>query len=127
MDNNFFAQWESFTKSAIDSGKELEALNLQLVEQLSEKQMELLTTAMEVGNKWFSSFSEHQALPEMLAAQGKLASEYSNKLMSVSKEATDLLSASREGYKGWFEKNVKLLSEQTTAATIKPVPVRKAA
>ncbi len=127
MDNNLFAQWESFTKSAIDSGKELEALNLKLVEQLSEQQMALLTGAREVGNKWFTSFSEHKALPEMLAAQSKLASDYSNKLISVSKAATDLLSASREGYQGWFEKNVKLLSEQTAAATVKPVPVRKAA
>jgi hypothetical protein len=127
MDNKFFAQWESFTKSAIDNGKELEALNLQLVEQLSQKQMELLTSAMEVGNKWVSSFSEYKALPEMLAAQSKLASEYNGKLMAVSKETTDLLSASSEGYKGWFEKGMKLLSEQAAAATVKPVPVRKAA
>jgi len=127
MDNNLFAQWESFTKSAIDSGKELEALNLKLVEELSEQQMALMTSAMEVGNKWFSSFSEYKALPEMLAAQSKLASDYSNKLISVSKAATDVLSASREGYTGWFEKNVKLLSEQAAAASIKPAPVRKAA
>ena len=126
MDNNFLSQWESFAKSAVDSGKELEALNLKLIEQISQKQVELLTSAFEMGNKWVSSFSEFKALPEMISAQSKLASEYGSKVMSASKETTDLLTASRDDYKAWFEKGFKLMSDQT-AAVAKPVSVRKAA
>jgi phasin family protein len=127
MDNTFFAQWESFTKSAVDSGKELEALNMKLVEQVTQKQMELLSSALETGNQWFSTFGEHKALPELIAAQSKLASDYSSKLLAASRETGDLLTASRDDYKAWFEKMMKLLSEQTAAATAKPVAVRKAA
>lgn len=127
MENTFFAQWETFTKSAVDSGKELEALNLKLVEQISQKQVELLTSALETGNQWFSAFGEHKALPELVAAQSKLASDYGSKVIAATRETGDLLAASRDEYKAWFDKAVKLLSEQTAAATAKPVTVRKAA
>lgn len=126
MDNTFMTQWESLAKSALDTSKELEALNLKLVEQISQKQVELLTSAFETGNKWMSSFGEYKALPELIAAQSKLASEYGSKLMSASKDTADLLSASREEYKAWFEKGFKYLSDQTASA-IKPVAVRKVA
>ena len=126
MENNFLAQWENFTKSALETSKELEALNMKLIEQLSQKQVELLTSALDVGNKWASSFGEFKGVPELVAAQNKLASEYGSKVMAVSKETTELLTASRDGYKSWFEKGFKVLTEQTAAVT-KPVSVRKAA
>lgn len=126
MENNFLTQWESFAKSAFDTTKELETLNTKLFEQLSQKQMELLTSAFEVGNKWFSSFGEFKGVPELVAAQTKLASDYGSKVVAASKEATELLTASREDYKLWFEKSFKVLTEQSVAVT-KPVSVRKAA
>lgn len=126
MENNFLAQWESFAKSAFDTSKELEVLNTKLFEQLSQKQVELLTGAFEIGNKWMSSLGEFKGMPELVAAQSKLASEYGSKVMSVSKETTELLTASREDYKAWFEKSFKVLTEQTAAVT-KPISVRKAA
>jgi len=126
MDYNFLSQWEGFTKSAVDTSKELEALNLKLVEQISQKQIELLTSAFDLGNKWISSLGEFKGLPEMISAQNKFASEYGSKVMAASKETTELLTASRDDYKAWFEKGFKLLSDQT-AAVAKPVSVRKAA
>ncbi|HMM77698.1 MAG TPA: phasin family protein [Gammaproteobacteria bacterium] len=126
MENTFLAQWESFAKSAFDTTKELETLNMKLFEQLSQKQVDLLSGAVELGNKWVSSFGEYRGVPELIAAQSKLASEYGSKVLSVSKETTDLLSASREDYKAWFEKGFKLWTEQSAAVT-RPVSVRKAA
>ena len=126
MENTFLAQWESFAKSAFDTTKELETLNMKLFEQLSQKQVDLLSGAVELGNKWVSNFGEYRGVPELIAAQSKLASEYGSKVLSVSKETTDLLSASREDYKAWFEKGFKLWTEQSAAVT-KPVSVRKAA
>lgn len=126
MENNFLTQWESFAKSAFDTTKELETLNMKLFEQLSQKQVELLTSAFEIGNKWMSSFGEFKGVPELVAAQTKLASDYGSKVVATSKEATELLTASREDYKSWFEKSFKVLTEQTVAVT-KPVSVRKAA
>lgn len=126
MENTFLTQWESFAKSAFETTKELEALNMKLFEQLSQKQVDLLSGAVELGTKWVSSFGEFKGVPELVAAQSKLASEYGSKVMSASKEATEVLTASREDYKAWFEKGFKLWTEQT-AAVAKPVSVRKAA
>jgi hypothetical protein len=126
MDNTFFTQWESLTKSALESGKELEALNTRLVEQVTRKQMELLTGAIEIGNQWLGSFGENKALPELLATQTRLASDYGQKLMTASRDTGDLFVASRDDYKAWFEKTLKLWSEQGSAAA-KTVGIRKAA
>lgn len=126
MENTFLAQWESFAKSTFDRTKELETLNLKLFEQLSQKQVDLLTGVVELGNKWVSSFGESKGVSELVTAQSKLASDYGSKVLSVSKEAGDLLSASRDDYKAWFEKGFKLWTEQT-AAVARPVSVRKAA
>lgn len=126
MENTFLTQWESLAKSAFDSTKELETLNLKLFEQLSQKQVDLLTGAVEVGNKWMSAFGESKGVSELVAAQSKLASEYGNKVLNLSKETSELLTASRDDYKAWFEKGFKLWTEQTAAVT-RPVSVRKAA
>lgn len=126
MENSLLTQWESFAKSAFDTTKELEALNLKLFEQLSQKQVELVSGLAELGNKWLSSFGEHKGLSELVAAQSKLANEYNSKVLSISKEAAELLTGSREDYKNWFEKGFKLWSEQTAAVSA-PVMMRKVA
>mgnify|MGYP000624723725 CR=1 FL=1 len=119
-------QWDAFMKTALDSGKSLEALNLKLIEQLSKKQMELASSAFEASNKWAAAMGEVKALPEMLALQSKLASEYSAKVIAAARETADLLSASRDEYKVWFEKGFQVISAQAEAVAPKAT-ARKAA
>ena len=121
------AQWDSVMKSATESGKALEAINLKLVEQLTKKQVELVTSAFETSNKWVSSFGEVKALPELFSFQSKLASEYSAKVVATARETADLLASSREEYKVWFEKGFQTLSAQAEAVVPKPATSRKAA
>ena len=119
-------QWDSFMKTALDSGKALEALNLKLLEQLSKKQMELATSAFEASNKWTAAISEVKALPELIALQSKLASEYSAKVIAAARETADLLTASRDEYKVWFEKGFQIITAQAEAVAPKAT-ARKAA
>jgi phasin family protein len=119
-------QWDAFMKTALDSGKSLEALNLKLIEQLSKKQMELASSAFEASNKWAAAMGEVKALPELLALQSKLASEYSAKVIAAARETADLLSASRDEYKVWFEKGFQVISAQAEAVAPKATS-RKAA
>lgn len=105
-------QWDTFMKSATDSSKALEALNLKIVEQLSKKQIELMTAAFETSNKWVSSFNEHKALPELVTAQSKLVSDYNAKVVAAARETADLLTASRDELKAWFEKSFQVISTQ---------------
>ncbi len=119
-------QWDAFMKTALDSGKALEALNLKLIEQLSKKQMELASSAFEASNKWAAAMGEVKALPELFALQSKLASEYSAKMIAAARETADLLTASRDEYKVWFEKGFQVISAQAEASVPKAT-ARKAA
>ena len=121
------AQWDSVMKSATESGKALEAINLKLVEQLTKKQVELVTSAFETSNKWVSSFGQVKALSELFSFQSKLASEYSAKVVATARETADLFASSREEYKVWFEKGFQTLSAQAEAVVPKPATSRKAA
>lgn len=119
-------QWDTYMKAALDSGKALEALNAKLVEQLSKKQMELASSAFEATNKLVAAISEAKALPELISLQGKLATEYSAKLMAAARDTADLLAASRDDYKAWFEKGFQTISA-TTEAVVPKAAARKAA
>lgn len=119
-------QWDAIMKTALDSGKALEALNLKLIEQLSKKQMELASSAFEASNKWAAAMGEVKALPELFALQSKLASEYSAKMIAAARETADLLTASRDEYKVWFEKGFQVISAQAEAS-IPKATARKAA
>ena len=103
----FTTQWDTFVKSAQASGKALEALNLKLAESFGKQQSDLFAAAFETGNKWVGNLTEFKALPELLAAQGKLASEFGTKVMDLTREASALLNASRDEYKAWFEQGFK--------------------
>lgn len=124
--DHVLTQWDTFMKSATDASKALEALNLKLVEQLSKKQVELMTAAFEASNKWVSSFSEHKALPELMTAQSKLASDYNAKLVAAARETANLLTVSREELKSWFEKSFQTISAQT-GIEVPKATARKAA
>ena len=119
-------QWDAIMKTALDSGKALEALNLKLIEQMSKKQMELASSAFEASNKWAAAMGEVKALPELFALQSKLASEYSAKMIAAARETADLLTASRDEYKVWFEKGFQVISAQAEAS-IPKATARKAA
>lgn len=120
----FTNQWDTFTKSALASGKALESLNLKFFEDLGKQQSALLTSTLELTQKWFSNLGDVKAFPELVSAQSKLASEFGAKWLDAARETSALLNASKDEYKAWFEKGF-----QTFGATPDAVakPARKAA
>jgi phasin family protein len=130
MDQNVFAQWESTTKTVVESGKRLEALNLKLVEKLLHKQLELINGAVDIGSRAMALYGEGKALPEILAEQTRLATEYGNKWLAATRELTEIVAATRGDYSEWFEEGMKTFTEQAreAGATIVPdLQKRKAA
>ena len=137
MENNFMAHCESLVKSAVDSSKQLQALNLKLAEKLLKKHLELVNGAVDASNRVVTLLGEGKALPEILAAQAKLASEYGNRVFATTKEVSELFAASQSDYRAWLEQGVKTFSAQsresyeqarTTFATLVPgAQSRKAA
>ncbi|MBI2800579.1 MAG: TIGR01841 family phasin [Gammaproteobacteria bacterium] len=137
MENNLIAQWESLAKSTVESSKRLEALNLKLAERLLKKQLELASYAVDATNHVVALLGEGKALPEILAEQAKLASDYGKRVVATTKEATDILTSSRTEYRAWFEHGVKAFGEQASnsfeqvrsslVAIVPSIQVRKAA
>jgi phasin family protein len=113
MENKFFAQWESYTKSAIASGKELEAISSKVLDQLVEKQLDLVNGAVDTSSKFFSAISQAKDYQDLIAEQTKLVSVYGEKLLTAAKQATEILTASRDEYLAWFEKGMKSVYDQT--------------
>ena len=122
----FTAQWDSYTKAAVASGKALEALNLKLAEDLGQHQSAFVTSTLELTTRWASGFTDIKALPEMVSAQSKLASELSAQWLNLARETAAVLNESRDGYKTWLESGWKSFSEPL-AAGVKPASGRKAA
>ncbi|MSR15664.1 MAG: hypothetical protein EXR86_14140 [Gammaproteobacteria bacterium] len=122
MQSNVYAQWENFTKSAVSNDKQLEALNLELAEQLLQKQLNLVTHAVDAGNRVVALLGEGKALPEILAEQTKLASAFSSKVFETAREATEIATASQTEYRTWFEQGFKTFAEQARAAVASVVP-----
>lgn len=127
MDNKFIAQWETYAKSALDHGKELETLNVKLIEKLVQKQLDLLGQAVEASNKLFGMIGDAKALPEIFAEQSRFASDYGNKLAAATKETADIMVASREDYRAWFEKGFKAFTDQSQAVAAAAVTPKAAA
>ena len=86
MDNKFIENWQEYSKSALTAAKELEAINTQIVEKFTGKQLELANAAFEVGTKYLSSLSEVKGYQELLAEQTKLVTEFNEKFIETAKD-----------------------------------------
>lgn len=124
---NFFsaealARWENFTKASVESGKQLESLNLKLAEKLMHKQAELFNNAVNAGNQIAALWSEGKPLPEILTAQAKLVNDCGSKVFAATREAAEIVAGSHEEYRHWFAKGFKHLTEQSKAAAAAITP-----
>lgn len=129
MNSSVFSQWEDFTKSALESSKQLEAVNLKLAEKVLQKQLALAASALEAGNRVVSLLGEGKPLPEIFAAQTKLLSEYGNKVVEITRETTEIVSTAGQDYRSWLEQSAKNFSAyaRALAAAVVPSAMRKAA
>jgi len=123
MENSAFGQFNTFGKTAMASAKELETINLKLVEKLTAKNMELFNSAVEMNNKFVTLLGQPAGIQELMNEQLKLASEYNGKVITTMKEAAEIVVESQDEYKAWFESGLKT----ATQAAQEFVPVPKAA
>ncbi len=114
--------WQEYSKSAMASAKELEAINTDVIEKLTGKQMELANAAFETGTKYVNSLSEMKGYQELMAEQTKLVSEYNEKLIEAARSTADIVSEARESYQAWMEKNFKAITDSAEFPLASLVP-----
>ena len=110
MENKFIENWQEYGKNAIEAAKELEAINTQVIEKLTGKQMELANAAFEVSTKYVSSLGEVKGVQELFSEQTKLATELNEKVLEAARTTADILTETREAYQAWIEKGFKAVS-----------------
>ena len=128
MENNYFGQFGTFGTAAMESARELETINGKLIGQLTQKNMELFNSAIEVNKQFTSLFGTTKDVQGLLTEQARLTNEYSNKVMGAMQDAADIITGSQDDYRQWFEASMKSVTDvgQTFAAAEK-TPKRKAA
>lgn len=110
MDTKFVENWQEYGKNALESAKELEAINTKVIEKITGKQMELANTVIETGTKYFGSLGEVKGYQELIAEQTKLAAELNDKMIEAARGAADIISETREAYQAWLEKGLKAVT-----------------
>ena len=110
MENKFIENWQEYGKNAIEAAKELEAINTQVIEKITGKQMELANAAFEASTKYVSTLGEVKGVQDLFSEQTKLATEFNEKVLEAARTTADILTETREAYQAWLEKGLKAVS-----------------
>ncbi len=130
---NFFSSepfgcWDGLTKASVENSKQLETLNVKLTEKLVKKQTAFFDKAVAASHQIVAMLSEKKALSEVITAQRELAAEFSNSLLALTRETSEIIVESQEEYRHWFEQGLKnLMSKAPISETPKASPTKKAA
>lgn len=126
MENKFMENWQEYGKNAIEAAKELEAINTQVIEKITGKQMELANAAFEASTKYVSSLGEVKGVQDLFSEQTKLATEFNEKVLEAARTTADLLTETREAYQAWLEKGLKAVTGNAEFAMPNFFPLKAA-
>jgi hypothetical protein len=119
MSTETIEQWGKFGQTALDSLKELTAINAKVVERLSEQQFELAGLALETSLKGANLAVGAPAYKEYVSGQSALAGEYGEKVLGVVRKTTGVLTEARDQYSAWTEGRLKEIATPITRAARK--------
>ena len=112
----------SFNQTALDTTKQLFAINVRTCEKLLEKQTAFTGMCLDNGEKQMGLVREFKDIPGYWTSQGEFVKEYAEKSLAAAKESVEILTDTRDELTSLFEKGV---SKVTT--DLKVVSAKKAA
>jgi Phasin protein len=114
MSTETIEQWGKFSRAALDSLKELTAINAKLVERLSEQQLELVGLTLEASIKGANLAVGVPAYKEFVSGQTALAGEYNEKVLSIVRKTGGIVAEARDQYSEWTEGRLKEIATPIT-------------
>jgi hypothetical protein len=103
MSTETIEQLGKFSRAALDSFKELTAINAKLVERLSEQQFELVSLALEAGVRGANLAIGVPSYKDYVSGQTALAGEYNEKVLSIVRKTGGIVTEARDQYSEWTE------------------------
>ncbi len=107
MSNPINDQMIAFSKSAIESMRELSEINSHILNKVSEQQMAILNTCLEASSKEAELLTKAKDPKEVLSSQTALTAEYNARFMDIVRNTAEVLNACKDELTGWAQKNVE--------------------
>lgn len=115
MPPEFIDQWTKFTRSALETTRELAELNTKAVERIAQQQFEVAQAAVDFGAKGAQLVSEPRPYKDYVAGQTALAGEYGDRVLKIARKSQELAAELRDEYATWIEGKVR----EATAPLVK--------
>ncbi len=125
MQNEYIEQYTNAGKTSYAAMQELGAINSKAIQKLTELQFNFVTMNIENSIEQAKGFSGTTNYKDLLSTVSGFTSDYSTKLMDMTRQTTEILSESRDEVVSLIEKNLEI-SDKPTKIAVKRV-TKKAA
>ena len=104
MQNDYVEQLTNAGKTSYETLQELGTINAKALQKLTDLQFKFASFNIETGIEQGKLLTSTTNYKDLLSAGSEFASDYSAKAMDFSKQATSILTESRDEFVSWFEK-----------------------
>jgi len=111
MNINTTEQWNNIAKTALNSIKELGAINAHVIEQLAEQQLAVLNTCLEASQKEIGLANETKNPQDLIKMQTDLMTEYNSKLMGIVQNTSKIMSNCNKEITALVEKGINTVTQ----------------
>lgn len=105
---DYFKQWTEASQKSYSLFKELGEIQFNMLNSLSQQQMQAAGIYLESGNKQWQTLSESKDMKSLLAAQPGLFEEVGKKLMGNASSTMEVLNDTKAQVSAWTEKGLQM-------------------
>ena len=127
MNSEFFSTLPATGTLAYESMQELGAINSKALNKLAEIQLNFTRLGIESSMQQARLLSDIGSYEDLFSAESELASEYGDKMMALTMETTEVMTASRDELFAWVEKAFDGSKKAVKTARPKPAAKKSAA
>lgn len=108
MQQEIISNFSQYGKTAVNSAKELLAINGRMLEKMLESQISLAKICVESSEQQLNIGELADSPTDMLSKQTALVEEFSGKLVDATQASSDIAKTASAEFKVWFEKGLKV-------------------
>ena len=120
MQNEYFEQLTNTGKTSFETFQALGTINSKVMQKLAELQLNFASLNIESGIEQAKLLTSTTNYKDLLSAESDFADEYSNKALSIARQAAGILTQSRDEIIAWFEKGVET-ANKSAASSVKRI------